>query len=707
MALAVDRKDFLRIVVLGGAGLTLGLELAPARSVAAAANANGFSPVAWLRMGTDGITTVIVNQVEMGQGITTALSMCVAEELDVPMSSVRFELSPTEPKYYNPSRNGMGTGGSQSTPTMSPVMRNAGATARAMLVSAAATKWGVDPATCTTSDGVVSAPGGQKAAYVDLLASAASVPVPARVTLKAPGTFKILGTRQRRLDATPKTNGSAVFAMDVRVPGMKYASIEKPVQIGARLVSFDAGAALKFPGVRKAIAVPSGIAVIADNTWAAFQGRKLLSVVWAPGPNAGVSTASIYSTARALSRTPGGVLKSTGDVASPLTGTVVEASYETPYLAHATMEPMNTTADVRADRVTLWTPTQAQTSAQAVAAKITGLPIAAVTLIATYIGGGFGRRGETDYVAEAVQVSKATGLPIQLVWTREDDIRYDTYRPGTVIALAASLAPGGRISTLKQTLVSPSITARLAPSRMKDGVDPAAGNGLTNLAYAIQNQLVDWHQLDVAIPVGYWRAPYANANTFVIESFVDELAHAAEKDPVAFRLALLEAGSRPHVVLERVAKLAKWGTALPAGHARGVAIGQWNGSWIAMVAEVSMPDGQLKVDKMLASLDVGQPINIDGLEQQLESAMSFGLSAALTGKITFAGGGAVQKNFIDYPVLRMADSPQFVCDIVPSIEKSSGAGEIGVPCVAPSIANAIFALNGKRIRTLPLIASPA
>jgi isoquinoline 1-oxidoreductase beta subunit len=408
---------------------------------------------------------------------------------------------------------------------------------------------------------------------------------------------------------------------------------------------------------------------------------------------------------RTLSRTPGGVLKSTGDVSSPLTGTVVQASYETPYLAHATMEPMNATADVHPDRVTLWAPTQAQTNAQAVAARIAGVPIAAVTLIPTYIGGGFGRRGESDYVADAVEVSKAAGLPIQLVWTREDDIRYDTFRPGSVAALTASLAPGGRISTLKQTLVSPSITARLAPSRMKDGVDPAAGNGLTNLAYAIPNQLVDWHRLDVAIPVGDWRAPYANSNTFVIESFIDELAHAANEDPVAFRLAMLDAGSRPHVVLERVAKLAHWGSSMPAGHARGVAIGQWNGSWIAIVAEVSKRASGLRVEQMLASVDVGQPINIDGLEQQLESAMSFGLSAALTGKITFADGGAVEKNFIDYPVLRMVDSPKFVCDIVPSTAKSSGAGEIGVPCVAPALANAMFALDGIRIRTLPLTAN--
>jgi isoquinoline 1-oxidoreductase beta subunit len=649
-------------------------------------------------MHRDGTTTVVVNQVELGQGVMTSLPMCLADELDVPMSSVRFAFSPTDPRYYNPERHGMGTGGSTSIRTMGPVMRNAGATARAMLVSAAAAKWNVDPAQCTTANAVVTGPAGQKTAYADLLASAATQPVPQNVTLKTPDRFRIIGTRQPRLDAKAKTNGTAVFAMDVRVPGMKYASIEKALQIGAKLASFDASKALKVPGVRRAVAVSTGVAVIADTTWAAFQGRKQLTVKWTPGPNAGLSTDAIYAQARALAKTPGGVLKSTGDVASAATAHAIEAVYETPYLAHAAMEPMNTTADVRADRVTLWTPTQSQTAAQQAAARITGLPTAAVTVNTTFVGGGFGRRNTVDYVVDAVEVSKAAGIPIQLVWTREDDIRNDPYRPGTVTALSGSLTPDGKIATLKQTLVCSSISR----GRIANGVDQSAGNGITNLAYAIPNQRAEWHLLDVAIPVGSWRAPMANSNVFVTESFIDELAHAAGADPVAFRLAMLEPNSRPRVVLERVAKLANWGAPLPAGHARGVALGFWNGSWIAMVSEVSLPNGKLKVDRMLGSVDVGQPIHLDGLEQQLQSGMLFGLSAALTGKITFADGGSVQKNFVDYAVLRMSDAPQIVVDIVPSHEPSSGAGEIGTPCAAPSVANAIFALTGKRVRTLPL-----
>jgi isoquinoline 1-oxidoreductase beta subunit len=697
----MDRSGFLRVVAVGGAGLALRLDAAPATAAAPAAGP-AFVPVAWVEMGSDGLTTVVCNQSELGQGITTALSMCVADELDVPMSSVRFRMAPADPKYYNPSINGMGTGGSRSTPTMSPVMRAAGATARAMLVTAAATKWNVDPATCTTANAMVYGPAGQKAKYVELLAAAATVPVPANVKLKTPDRFNIIGTRQPRLDVRQKTNGTAVYGMDVKVPGMKYALIEKPVQIGGKVASFDASAALKVPGVRKVVQVPSGVAVIADNTWAAFEGRKALKVTYAPGPNAGLTTAVMYDRMRALAKTPGGVLKSVGDITSALGGTVVTASYETQYLAHAPMEPMNTTADVRPDGVTVWSPTQGQTKTQAAAAKIAGVPLEAVKVVTTFVGGGFGRRGETDFIEDAVYTSKAAGIPIKLVWTREDDIRNDPYRGGTVTDSVAALDANGKIATLKQTVVSSSINMRTSPALVKNGVDTAAGEGFTNAPYVVANQLVDWHLLDVAIPVGHWRAPYANANTFAMESFIDELAHAAGQDPLAFRLAHLVAGSRPRNVLERAAKLANYGAPLPPGHAHGIALAAWGDGWIANVAELSLPNGKIKVHKLTASVDVGQPINIDGLEQQIPSAMIYALSAALGGKITFADGGAVQQNFNDFTVLHMGDSPQFVVDIVRSHEKPAGAGEIGTPAVAPALANAIFTLRGQRIRTLPL-----
>jgi isoquinoline 1-oxidoreductase beta subunit len=701
MTATLSRRDALRIFALGGAGLALGVELRP--DAASAAAAPEFSPLVWLRMHADGTTTVIVNQSEMGQGITTALPMMLADELDVPFASVRFEISPTAPAYYNPAWHGIQTGGSRSTPSMGPIMRKAGATARAMLVSAAAQAWNVDRASCSTANGSVSGPAGRQASYASLLAAAAALPVPTDVTLKTPDQFRIIGTRQRRLDITPKTNGTAIYGIDVKVPGMQYASIEKPLQIGGTVASYDASAALAYPGVHKVLQVSSGVAVIGNSTWVAFKGRKLLKVTYAPGPNAGVSSATISARAHALVQTPGKVQKKVGDAAAALAGAkVVRATYETPYLAHAPMEPMNTTADVRADGVTLWSPTQDQTGAQKTAATIAGVPLERVVVNTTYLGGGFGRRGENDFVADAVEVSKAAGVPIKLVWTREDDIRNDPYRGGTVNALTGALAPDGSLVALTHTMASSSIVARAIPFLMKDGLDPLTASGMANIPYAIPHQQMDWQQLDVAIPVGFWRAPYANANTFATEGFIDELAHAAGKDPVAFRLAMLTPNTPPRVVLERVAKLAAWGAPLPAGHAQGVAMAQWDSGWIAMVAEISLPNGKLKVHKIIASVDVGQPVNIDGLEQQIPSAIIYGLSAALTGKITFADGAPQQQNFNDYTVLHMADAPAFVVDIVRSTEPSKGAGEIGTPCVAPALTNAIFALTGKRVLSLPL-----
>ena len=700
--MTIARTDFLRIVAAGGAGLTLGIELRPRAAVAEAAH--DFSPVAWLKMHPDGTTTVMVNNAELGQGITTTFSMLVAEELDVPLERMRFELAPADPRYYDPNTHAMATGGSRSTKSMGPTMRQAGATARAMIVAAAAQKWNVDPATCKTANGVVTSPAGQSAKYAELLELAATMPVPAKVALKTPDRFRVIGTRAKRLDVPPKTNGRAIYGLDVKVPGMKYASVEKPREIGGKVASFDASAALKVPGVRQVVQITSGVAVVADNTWSAFQGRKALTVSYASGVNANLSTASLYGNARALVQTCGVVLQNTGDAPTALAaGNIVTANYETPYLAHATMEPMNATADVRADRATLWLSTQSPTSTQREAARITGLPLAAVTVNPMFCGGGFGRRGEIDFVTDAVEVSKAIGAPVKVVWTREDDIRNDPYRPGTAHAIAGTIASDGTIAAYRHTLACASINARTTPDRVKGGADPQVLNGTGNLAYAIPNIYVDYHMLSGSIPVGHWRAPYANANTFATESFVDELAHAAGKDPLAFRLAMLPPG-RPRNVLELATQRSGWSKPLPAGRARGLAMGQWDDGWIAVIAEISMPtDRAIKIHRMTGVIDIGLPVNIDGLETQVTSAMIYGISGALYGKIDFAKGAPVQGNFNDYPVLRMADAPVFDVGIVRSTEPSLGAGEIGTPCVAPALANAVFALRGKRVRTLPLL----
>jgi isoquinoline 1-oxidoreductase beta subunit len=704
MTAVVSRGDLLRIFAVAGAGFSLGVELLPTGARAAAPATAAFSPNVWLKMHADGTTTVVLNHIEMGQGITTGLPMMVADELDVAFSTVSFELCPVAPAYYSPFWHGIFTAGSKSTPTMGPVMRKAGATARAMLVAAAAQQWNVDPKTCTASNGVVIGPAGQRAAYASLFATAATLPVPTDVALKTPDQYKIMGTRQRRLDVKPKTNGTAQYGIDVKVPGMKYASVEKPLEIGAKVASYDASAALAYPGVHKVVPISSGIAVIADNTWVAFHARKLLKVTYEPGPNHDVSTASIYAEGHALVQTPGLTMKDTGDTNAALrSGTVVSATYETPYLAHATMEPMNATADVRPDGVTLWLPTQCQTPTQQMAATIAGVPLESVVVHTTFLGGGFGRRGETDFARDAVEVSKAAGMPIKVVWTREDDMRNDPYRGGTVNALAGALAPDGTLVALKHTMASSSINARTSPGRMtKEGLDPDAGRGISDLPYLIPNQAASWHRLSTQIDVGHWRAPYYNASTFPVESFIDELAHAAGKDPVAFRLAMLAPDQPPAGVLQRVAKLAAWGSPLPAGRARGVALGQYDGAWVAMVAEVSMPAGKVVVNRVVTSVDVGQPVNLDTLEQQVPSAIVYALSATLAGKITFDSGVPAQKNFDTYPVVHMAQSPEFVVDIVRATRPSTGAGEIGVPTLAPAVTNAVFALTGKRVRSLPL-----
>ena len=700
MTSQLDRKDFLRVAVVAGTGLTLGLGFSPASSADVAIT---FSPVVWVKMYPNGRNTVILNSSEMGQGVATSLPMMLADELDVPMSSISFEFSPATVPYYNPVLKGLETDGSRTTPTMGPVMRKAGATARAMLVTAAAQRWNVTAAACSTRDATVTGPQGQKAKYTDLLAAAAMLPVPADAVLKTPDQFRIIGTRHARLDAAPKSTGRAMYGMDVRVPGMKYAAIAKPRQIAATVASYDATAALVVAGVHKVVQVPQGLAVIADNTWAAFQGRKALKIEWQDGPNAKVSTDLIYSTARELVKTPGAIQRQQGDVNAAFAAAApIDAVYESPYLAHATMEPLNATADVRADRVIIWTGSQSQTQAQQLASTITGIPIENIEVNTVFLGGGFGRRGWPDFVGDAVAVSKAAGMPVKVVWSREDDINNDRFRGGSVSGLTGAVSADGKIVALRHTMACSSQVRIELPFLIKNGLDPLSGAGMANHPYQVPNQLMSWQELPFkALPVGFWRAPYANINVFATESFIDELAHAAGKDPVVFRLDNLDPASKAANVLRRVANLASWTTPAPAGRARGVAVATVAAGWIATAVEVSM-DSKPVVHRVWNSIDVGQPINRDGLEQQVQSAVLFGLGAVLLGKITFVDGAPVQTNFDGYQVLKMQQSPEIITDIVDSHEAPVGAGETAVPCVMAAVANAIFALNGKRVRTLPI-----
>jgi isoquinoline 1-oxidoreductase beta subunit len=697
------RADFIKIAGVAGAGFAIGLR--PNIASAATGADAVFTPNVWLSMDPAGVVTVMVNKSEMGQGIATSLPMMVAEELDAPMSAIRYQFAPADAKYNDPVWKQQATGGSTTSPNMYVTMRTAGATARAMLVSAAAARWAVDPSTLTTKDGIVSGPGGKTATYASLAADAAKLDVPANVALKSPDKFRIIGTPVKRLDLVPKTNGTAVYGIDVKVPGMLIGSIEKPPVLGGSVASFDATKAKKVKGVRHVVQVSSGVAVIGDHMWAVKQGRAALSIKWNPGPYAKQSTASIEALHRAAFDTVGVEQSVAGDAKAAMAGKkVLKAVYEVPYLAHAPMEPMNATADVRADRVEIWAPTQAQTNAQAAAAKVAGVPVSAVTLHTTFLGGGFGRRFETDFIVDAVEASKAVGKPVKLVWTREDDIRHGVYRSGQMSSLQGTVA-NGKVDALTHHVACSSILARIAPGAgTATGKDRISVSGAMSPDVAIPNSRVAFTHIDAAVPVGFWRAPGANANTFAVESFLDELAHEAGQDPVAFRRAMMPTASRARKLLDIVADRSKWTSEPPKGHARGVAVVEWDSALVAIVAEVSMPDKKsIRIHKLTCAADCGMILNPDGLQAQLQSGMLYGLSAALSGKITIKDGGVVQSNFYDYEVLRMKDAPEMDITMVTSSDKPTGAGEVGTPAVAPAVANALFKLTGKRYRKLPFL----
>jgi isoquinoline 1-oxidoreductase beta subunit len=526
------------------------------------------------------------------------------------------------------------------------------------------------------------------------------LPVPTGVPLKTASQFTLIGKQGRRTDVPSKVNGSAKYGIDVIVPGMVYAAVARSPVFGGSVKSFDATSAKAVSGVTDVVQVPSGVAVIAKNTWAAFQGKNALVITWDEGPNAKVSTTSLFATSERLAKTHAGerVAISRGNP-DTTAGTVVEAIYLGPYLAHATMEPMNATADVRNDSCEVWAPNQVQLRAQAIAAKVTGLSLEQCKIHTTYLGGGFGRRLEVDYVQEAVEVSKAISKPVKVTWTREDDIQHDCYRPMSVNTVRGVVSNGALVALTHQ-VVSPSWFRRWLPSGFKDGIDPLDLAEVLDAPYRPPNFKVTYIDYEGGIPIGSWRAPNANWNGFVTESFVDELAHAAGKDPLEFRLAALKSNARAANALRLAAEKAGWGTS-PAGLAQGIALTLWNGSYAAMVADVSISANAPKVHRVVAAVDCGTVVNPDIIVQQAQGATNYGLSAALTGKITIANGRCQQNNFYDYTVLRMADAPSIDVHIIPSNEKPTGVGEICTPPIAPAVGNAIFALTGKRVRRLP------
>jgi isoquinoline 1-oxidoreductase subunit beta len=713
MTVELTRRDFLRAGAVAGAGLTLAISLPSCGSEPAPPPGPPFTPNAWVRIGTDGSVTLVLDRSEMGQGVHTALPMLLAEELDVPWATVRVEQSGASKEYYNPLFQSMVTGGSMSVRTGWMPLREAGARARAMLVSAAATAWAVAPSECRTANGVVIHPATRRRLkYGELAGRASALPVPEKVTLKEPRDFTIIGTPAPRLDLGDKVAGKATFGVDVRVPGMLTAVVARSPVFGGVPATWDDAAARQVPGVRQVVRIGSGIAVLADGYWAAQQGRKALNVVWNEGAAVRLGSAEMRKEMETRAGRAGHVARREGTGALAA-GTRVSAAYDAPYLAHACMEPMNATAHVEATRCTVWAPTQYQCGmalgggAQEVAARITGLDPASVTVHTTFLGGGFGRRAMQDFVTDAVEASKAAGVPVQVMFSREDDIQHDFYRPPTYARFAASLDPDGLPSGLTARVVCPSIMAS-AFGAPKTQFDDSTVEGIANLPYAIPNLTVEAVQPDWEVPLGFWRSVGSSQNGFLVESFIDELAAAAGRDPVEYRTAMLGARPRHLGVLTLAAEKAGWGTPLPEGRARGVAVVESFSSYVAEVAEVSLnPDRSVRVHRVVAAVDCGTVVNPDIVAAQVESAIVYGLTAALHGEITIDRGRVAQSNFHDYPLLRMREMPVVEVHIVPSTEAPTGIGEPGTPPIAPAVANAVFTLTGTRLRSLPMRTVPA
>jgi isoquinoline 1-oxidoreductase subunit beta len=704
MTTQLTRREFLQSASVAGASLVIGFHLPLGRRASAATPP--FAPNAWLRIGTDGDVRILVARSEMGQGVATSLPMLVAEELEADWSKITIEFAPADPAYNNPLFGAQATGGSTSVRGSYVPLRQAGAAAREMLIAAAAQTWSVPKAECRAERGaVIHGPTGRRLSYGALAATAATLPVPADVPLKDPKDWKILGTRVQRLDTPAKVDGSAQFGIDVQVPGLLVALIARCPTFGGKVASFDATQAKAVPGVRHVVAVSSGVAVVADGYWPAKKGRDALSVTWDEGANAAVSSATIASLLAQQVEQPGAVARHEGDADAALAAAAakVEAAYDLPFLAHATMEPMNCTAYVRSDGVDIWAPTQFQTGAQQLGAGIGGVPPSQVKVHTTYLGGGFGRRFELDFIREALETSKAVQAPVKVIWSREDDIRQGQFRPVSHHRLRAGLDASGQPAAWTHRIVAPSIMARVFPNTVKNGLDGEAVEGGVGMPYAVPNVHVDYLLTDTGIPVGFWRSVNNSFNAFVVESFIDELAAAAKQDPVAYRRALLSKAPRHLGVVELAASKAGWGTPLPAGHARGIAVHKSFDSYVAEVAEVSIgSDGTPRVHRVVCAVDCGPVVNPGIVEAQMQSAIVYGLTAALFGEITIDRGRVQQSNFHDYLMLRMNGMPAVEVYIVPSTDSQGGVGEPGTPPIAPAVCNAIFALTGKRIRRLPV-----
>jgi isoquinoline 1-oxidoreductase beta subunit len=702
--MTITRRDFLKSTAIVGGGLMLAVNL-PGSIGEAQAAGTLYTPNAWVHIADDNMITLISARSEMGQGVYTALPMLIAEELHVRLNQIKVAIAPPDAVYVNALLGGQLTGGSTSVREGWEKLRIGGAQVRTMLISAAAAQWQVDATALRAENGVVIGPAGKKATYGSLAQAASKLPVPTDVKLKDPKDFKIVGKATKRLDTPSKVNGTAEFGIDVKLPGMVYASLEQCPVIGGSVKSFDATKARAMPGVIDVVQITDGVAVVANSYWRAKKARETLNVVWDEGTGAAISTGSMLAGIRTASAKEKVLpIKATGDVATAMKGAAktVTAEYVSPLLAHATLEPMNFTADFKDGKCLLIGPTQFQQGAQGAVAGALGIKPEDITLKTTFLGGGFGRRLEVDFIVQAAQISKAVGKPVKLLWSREDDTTHDYYRPMAVNQLSAALDATGKPQALNFKLTSQSVTQR-AFGLPKDTMDAFMVEAAVG-PYDIANTQHDLVIHDSGLRVGYWRSVSHAFNAFANESFVDEMAAVAGKDPYAYRMDMLAKQPRFANVLKMAADKAGWGKKLPAGRTLGIALMEGYDTYMAQVAEISVRNNVIRVHRVTVAADLGHMVNPDTVEAQIQSSIMFGLTAALSGNITLEKGRVQQSNFNDYPILRMNEAPKIDVLLVTSTEKPGGIGEPATALIAPAVANALFKATGKRVRQLPMSA---
>ena len=713
--IAMSRRAFLQ-----GTGLLLGFAVtgastesvfaAPASQVVDNEVTGTFAPNGFIRINPTGAVTLVMPMAEMGQGVYTALSMLLAEELEVDLDQIQVQHAPANDVLYSNSiLQSQLTGLSSSVRAFWTPLRQAGAVGRNMLVAAAAKRWNVDPASCRARNGVVfDASGSKRLSYGELAEAAAELPVPsaADVKLKDPKDFTLIGTPAKRVDSSIKVDGRVLYGIDARLPGMKVAAIAISPVLGGNAKTVDEDAALAVKGVRQVVNIDEAVAVVADHMGAAKKGLEAAAITWDDGPNGKVSNADILKQLEEESKRPGAVARNEGDAGKALAEAAqrLEAIYQVPFLAHAAMEPMNCTVHLQMDRCDIWVGTQAPTRTQSLVAELTGLPKDAIKIHNHLIGGGFGRRLEADGTLLAVKIANHVDGPVKVIWSREEDIQHDMYRPYNLDRLSAGLDAAGKPVAWTHRIAGSSVVARYVPSLFKDGYDFVVVESAAELPYALPNIHVDYVRVEhPGVQTAFWRGVGPTRNVFVVESFMDELAHAAKQDPVAYRKALLGHNPRALAVLSLAAEKAGWGSPLPARHGRGVSVQFAFGSYMSQVAEVEVADdGSLKVKRIVCAVDCGMYVNPDTVEAQVQGGTLFGLTAALYGSITFKDGRVEQSNFHDYLPMRIDEVPVVETHLIKSAEAPGGIGEAPTSIVSPAVTNAIFAATGKRVRSLPI-----